>query len=549
MGGLYVAHDVDVDSRRQLILGTRSIVFVGLCLTISIANPLAICNADEIIPPQELVGRTITLKLRSVTTPETVEVVRVTEGRPKGTIGMLTVRDPKTEKTRPLMASMVTWLSPGTGTTNYVYDQRIKGLVPDDLDIQAVLLKEVTEPSLQPPPTVTPGRKSHASKKEPEPPSQETKQPGSEVQGKAAEADQHADNSDRIKLPGEDLEPSSEDAPSPLTRAQTDSKLPAGDDGKGKKPVAKPRGKAASKREVATEPLPEIPLRPGTRRWPEQSKEDREKAIAEHKEFLKKIVELFPTTRFTFRETEFFLIFSDLSPRDVNLLAPYMDAMYRRLATMFDVKPETNIFRGKGVLVLFSTKAAYGHFQVKLCNSRPEMAVNRPAVVNYESNGNALIGGHAEGDSLMHVVSTMVHETVHAFIFRYKTSAWVPSWANEGLATFVQISVVPQDADTRQTMQEAVMHLRRGGAIGGIFEKNYIGFVENSQAVRIKYGTTAALTRYMIATDSRRYRQFIEGIKAGMSDRESVQNAYGISPEELLQHFGRSIGVPNLRPQ
>ena len=41
---------------------------------------------------------------------------------------------------------------------------------------------------------------------------------------------------------------------------------------------------------------------------------------------------------------------------------------------------------------------------------------------------------------------------------------------------------------------------------------------------------------------------FIEGIKLGLSWEDSLKKAYGLTPAELAQVYGQSIGIPDLKP-
>jgi hypothetical protein len=42
--------------------------------------------------------------------------------------------------------------------------------------------------------------------------------------------------------------------------------------------------------------------------------------------------------------------------------------------------------------------------------------------------------------------------------------------------------------------------------------------------------------------------RLIESLKEGMKWEEALRDAYGSTSDELLAHYGRRIGVPDLRP-
>jgi hypothetical protein len=63
-----------------------------------------------------------------------------------------------------------------------------------------------------------------------------------------------------------------------------------------------------------------------------------------------------------------------------------------------------------------------------------------------------------------------------------------------------------------------------------------------------QYGVTSSLAEFMIETNPNLYRAFLLGIKEGHSIEESLKLTYGGTPADLVQSFGRSIGIPNLKP-
>ena len=52
---------------------------------------------------------------------------------------------------------------------------------------------------------------------------------------------------------------------------------------------------------------------------------------------------------------------------------------------------------------------------------------------------------------------------------------------------------------------------------------------------------------FMLKHDPKKFVEFIEGIKAGLTWQESMQQSYNLTPQEFVTAYGRAIGVPNLR--
>ena len=52
----------------------------------------------------------------------------------------------------------------------------------------------------------------------------------------------------------------------------------------------------------------------------------------------------------------------------------------------------------------------------------------------------------------------------------------------------------------------------------------------------------------MIQQNKKGYVAFINGIKDGLSWDESLRTHYGVTPEQLVNAYGNSMGVKDLKP-
>lgn len=485
--------------------GTAGLValFAAVVTVFSIAGAARSEDPSELIKPKALVGLKVDVETKSGESLRGFEVLKVGEDRVAGAIRAVTLRNPADGKTQYLLAPMIATLSPGEGQGNYTFDASTKRLLPDN---------------------ATRGRIQQELK---------------DADSKTAEAQAESQRARKsAEKPAEVDDPKSEEQ-AEKGGAKEDGKQPKS----AKKSAADDTRKNAAK-------VIDIPLRPGVKPWPEQTKADREAAIAEHKEFLKKSAALFPHSKFQLTETDYFLFFSDLPPQELRLYVPYMDAMYKQLAGMFQLKAGTNVWRGKAPMIILANKAEYVEFEMKMCNANENQANNSAGLCHYESNGNVLMSGFGgPGVDRRVMAGTLVHETVHGFLYRYKTRQWVPSWVNEGCAVFIQDVIVPGNVDVRAKEQEAVLHMQRGNSMGGdFFTDKWVKMQQGTPQMRLKYGVASNLTRYMVASDARRYRMFIEGIKAGMNDGEALENAFGTTKEQMALQYGKAIGAANLKP-
>ena len=79
-------------------------------------------------------------------------------------------------------------------------------------------------------------------------------------------------------------------------------------------------------------------------------------------------------------------------------------------------------------------------------------------------------------------------------------------------------------------------------SLQGLFDSDLIIKIPDS------YGMASSLTTFMIRADQKKYVAFIEGVKEGKTWQESLKDSYHATPEQLVTEYGRSIGIPDLKP-
>ena len=73
-------------------------------------------------------------------------------------------------------------------------------------------------------------------------------------------------------------------------------------------------------------------------------------------------------------------------------------------------------------------------------------------------------------------------------------------------------------------------------------------FFQARQLEGWQYGIASAMVDLLIRGNKDAFRVFFDGIKEGLTWQDSLQRAYGATPQELVTLYGRAIGVPNLTP-
>jgi hypothetical protein len=62
-----------------------------------------------------------------------------------------------------------------------------------------------------------------------------------------------------------------------------------------------------------------------------------------------------------------------------------------------------------------------------------------------------------------------------------------------------------------------------------------------------QYGIASSLVTFL-ARDPGAFAEFVQSIKEGMPVEESLRQAYGVSLQELVAAYGRTVGLPWLQP-
>ncbi|MBI1903025.1 MAG: hypothetical protein HYS13_18150 [Planctomycetia bacterium] len=272
--------------------------------------------------------------------------------------------------------------------------------------------------------------------------------------------------------------------------------------------------------------------------WEDLSDDKQEQYVAEEKEFLKKVEQGFPRLRMTLYETKYFLFFTDMPQQQIAVYIEHLDKMYEFLGTAFGVRPGKNIWRGKCVVVAFIDERHFLEFESTFMMNN-EAAGTAQGLCHGFPNGRVLISCHRGGDPV-YFAKMLVHETSHGYLHRHKSTPFVQSWINEGIADWVSYAVTKHE-EVKRRQKEAYQRIAAFRTLGG-------DFFTSRRLERWQYGLGSGMVEYLLRVDAQKFRQLVDGIKEGLTWEESLKEAYGVTPEQLAQEFGKTVGLPGLRP-
>ena len=276
----------------------------------------------------------------------------------------------------------------------------------------------------------------------------------------------------------------------------------------------------------------------GQRFWEPLTPDDQLKYVNEGKELLAKAVTHFPTLPLQLHETQYFLFLSDMPAAQVKPYIQQLDKMNEALGQSFGFAPGHNVWRGKAVVAVFVTEAAFAEFEQAIMNNTVPSGVQ--GLCHQVSDGRVVVACY-RGNSPEFLGAVLVHETAHGYMHRYKSTTHIPVWLNEGIADWIAGVAVPSSPEITRRQQEAASLLKQSGTFGK-------QFFEANSLERWQYGAGSAIVQQMIQSNPQLFQLFFNGIKEGLTWQDSLMRAYGMTPEELSRGYGRTIGVPNLSP-
>ena len=97
-------------------------------------------------------------------------------------------------------------------------------------------------------------------------------------------------------------------------------------------------------------------------------------------------------------------------------------------------------------------------------------------------------------------------------------------------------------ASDLERQKKSVQRVQQTGNLGGNF------FEKHAKLESWQYDMGWHFVNYLIQLDPARFRAFMMYQKEGDTPDEAMGRSYGSTLPEMLAQYGRSIGVPNLRP-
>jgi len=239
-------------------------------------------------------------------------------------------------------------------------------------------------------------------------------------------------------------------------------------------------------------------------------------------------------------ETHEFLVATDIPAGQI---APYLanlDAMHDFLCDLYAIPRGEPVWRGKCLVIAFLREDDFQAFEARFFDAVPRGV---HGLCHQRSDGRVIMACH-RGDDASAFGHMLVHETSHGFNHRWISPERLPNWLNEGIAEWVGTQVVPASRQVPFKEARALDLMRARRSLGeGFFEPGPDFHIQADQ-----YGIASSLVRFMVARDRKKFAAFVQGIKEGLDVETSLKESFHASLADLVQAYGKAIGVPDLTP-
>jgi hypothetical protein len=274
----------------------------------------------------------------------------------------------------------------------------------------------------------------------------------------------------------------------------------------------------------------------GVAPWPTLSSEQHAAEIGRLKAFVDEVRQAFP--QLAIAETHEFIFVTDIPATEIAPYVASLDSLHDLLCDLYGIPRGEPVWKGKCLVLAFRDQADFLAFEMRFMRAEVPRGVH--GLCHQSSEGRVVVACH-RGDDAGAFAHMLVHETSHGFNHRWLSPERLPNWLNEGLAEWVGAQVVPRSRQVPAKEAQARSFMQQTGSLGP-------DFLAAANIQPVQYGISSQLVRFLVDRDRKRFAEFVRGIKEGMTAEESLQQAFKGSLAELIGAFGRSIGVPNLKP-
>ena len=244
-------------------------------------------------------------------------------------------------------------------------------------------------------------------------------------------------------------------------------------------------------------------------------------------------------------ESAHFLLFSDLDSRVRNAVLIWLEGLRSKVITELGLDAKERLWDGKCLAVVFTRQeflaafaAKFDHHDVK----RPRgyfvlegRRANEPRLVHIAAYQPIRGGNQA-------LREVLIHETTHAIVELYKTSAPLPLWVHEGLAEYMTVLMDPTLRPRKQAPAFEAATADPYVSIRSIFTRKF------PASDITAYSVSMSLVECLHRIEPAGVLRFVELMKKGVEPEEALGQAYPGLDHAELEHRWRRFCMKFYRP-
>jgi hypothetical protein len=222
-------------------------------------------------------------------------------------------------------------------------------------------------------------------------------------------------------------------------------------------------------------------------------------------------------------ETPHFVVFSCFDKANDKGVAGTCEDMYKMLCKQFDVADDETVYVGKCGIFLLGTKEQFAKFAITI-DKQEEMAAK---AAGYFKSGSmpSYIVMNAPLDKVGYK-TVLVHESTHAFLWRYISDHQVPLWLNEGIADASASALVPSGRLPGR-LKSATKHAIKDG-------EDVMHVFKHVELNDFDYGIAQSWVQFLIARDHKAFIKFVTLCKEGKDEADAMQESYKLTRDEFV---------------
>lgn len=228
-----------------------------------------------------------------------------------------------------------------------------------------------------------------------------------------------------------------------------------------------------------------------------------------------------------------FILFTDLQDKDAAEAGAQLERMYRSLLRTLELPAGARLFQGKAVIFVLTDREQFVRLERQAFDIDPNGAIG----MCHLRDADVFVVCHKGVDHTAYM-STLIHETVHGFMYRYKSPAELPIWANEGLADYIAGFLLTNSVEPSRHWSQAKAYVRAGNDPSDILSQAY---EDGTWPARDSYAVSHMLVRHMLEKDARAMKRWIDDVKGGADWREALRDSFALTPSQLADDFASAM--------